>query len=288
MSEISAVDSGTSFEGYIDSWRGEMPGLDALENMRINSRTIIDIAFCSFDFEEEGYLPGLEFAPEPYSNTEALLNISRFVQDLGGIVKLSFGGETYPLFEYLEKQGPIRLAADIANTIKKLSLDGVDLDIEENEGYSDEIVEFVYALRSDLGINSKITLTVRGQDWSAKEWIKKCCEHVTAVTFMKCNIWVPAMGNLVTQIKDDINMYISEWGIPAHKLQLGLLPGFDEKEQFLSVEDAKDLAKFARKEKLAAVVIRDLNNDFEDVTGEGSFVYTHSLEKILGTKRALR
>lgn len=281
MSEISAVTTGSNFEGYIESWAGEFDTVELLDAMPIDSKTVIDIAFCSFDLVKEDPLNGLEFSEVPFLNESTLNTVVSKVHDKGGFVKLSFGGPLYLISDALTEKGPISLAADIANIIKSYNLKGVDLNIEDTNLDSENMIKFLESLRIDLGIAHVITLTVPGQNWSMQPWLTEGLDFIDAITFMEYDIWVPSDSSYVSQIKEDTAVYINEWNIPRDKIQLGLMPGQDNNGHVLSIEDAEDLAEFVLNERLFGVSIWDFNRDFQEGTGEGAFTYTYSLEKIL-------
>lgn len=268
--------SGPNFEGYIESWQGEDANMAALKKMQIDSNTTINISFCSFDFSSGSPIPGLEFT----NNAQALKDIVTYIHSKGGHVKISFGGATYPLAPSLQTMGPEKLAQDIANVVKTYDLDGVDLDIEDHQTDSTSVVEFMKNLNQDLG-STEISLTVPGQDWGAKNWITACAPYVTKLNFMEYDIWIPEGGSVVNRIEEDINTYINDWGIPANKIQLGLMPGKDDVNHNLSLQDAKELGNWAVKKGLAGVMIWDINRDEAGIDGQESLAYTNALEKIL-------
>lgn len=272
-----------NFEAYLESWKGQGADIDALQKMNINPNTIIDISFASFDYSSTsgGPLPGLQFGDRPEKNAAALKAVVDYIHSKGGQVKLSFGGATYALGPYLKSIGPDKLAADIKDTVKTFGLDGVDLDIEDGQSTTSGVVQFIQILRTDLDSSKTITLTVPGQDWTAKDWIVAASQYVDSVNFMEYDIWVPGGGTEVSQIEQDINTYINDWGIPAGKIHLGLMPGPDDQGRTLSIADAQALAQFAISKNLGGVMIWDLNRDFTGAGGQGSLAYTTAIEQIL-------
>ena len=58
------INNETNFEVYVESWKTLEETMSALENMDINSSTIFNISFGSFNFDENGNLQGLALSPE--------------------------------------------------------------------------------------------------------------------------------------------------------------------------------------------------------------------------------
>ncbi len=266
--------SGSDFEGYIESWKGFEAAMEALQNMQINSSTQIDIAFASFEFDDAGNLKGLEMSQAD------LKKLVDYIHSKGGKVKLSFGGATYPLGPSLDKLGSQKLADDIANIVSKLGLDGIDLDIEDGNFDAQKAIDFIHDLRKDMP-DKLISLTVPGQAGVPpfSTLIPGVKNDVDTFNFMEYDIW-PG-DDFVDQIEKDIQQYMSMWGISSKQIHLGLMPGKDDMGHQLSPEDAMKLAKWAKSQNLGGVMIWDLNRDSEDISGQGSMIYTHDIEDIL-------
>lgn len=283
MSPVNPTNNSPIFESYVESWTGEATVMAALEKMNINPQTTINISFCSFAFNSGSALPGLQFAATSQGNAQALKAIVAYVHSHGGKVKISFGGATYPFAQYAAQIGPKQLAADVTNVIKEYNLDGVDLDIEDNESLTSGVVPFMQSLAKDLP-GKTISLTVPGQDWSAQSWITACAPYATSINFMEYDIWQgggdPTKVN-IAQVEQDIMTYINQWGIPAGKIHLGLMPGEDDMQANLTLAQATELAEWAKSQGLGGVMIWDADRDFGGIDGNAPLAYTNAIENIL-------
>jgi chitinase len=286
---VGPTSNDPSFESYVESWSGESTVMEELKKMNINSSTTIDISFDSFDFTSGNPLPGLQFSATPQGNAQALQDIVSYIHSQGGHVKLSFGGATYPLGPSLQAIGPAKLALDIANVVNTYGLDGVDLDIEDPQSMSSGVVPFIQALAKDMP-DKEISLTVPGQDWGAQDWITACAPSVTAINFMEYDIWqgqgAPKGQVNVAQVESDISTYVNEWGIPAGKIHLGLMPGSDDMGAHLTLAQAQQLTEFAKQQGLGGVMIWDANRDFQGLEGNSSLAYTTAIEEILDSSQS--
>ena len=276
------------FEGYLESWNHN--SLQTIEHLNINSQTIVDIAFGNLTFTEEGStitkIGGLEMSLDDFRN---------FIGDIhskGGKVKLSLGGATYPLCQYVRTQADaVNVAQCLAKVVSQFNLDGIDLDIEDTTnnpyyypGFPQIAIFMIEEIRNLLPSTSIITLTVPGGAWF-EPWqtiIPGAKNSVNFVTFMEYNIWIDPSRTFVQQIEWDIAYYQQLWGLTPQKMQLGLMPGKDDLHQNLTLNDAEVLTQFAKAQGLSGVMIWSFNRDYEGQDGQGSGAYGRAIQSILG------
>ena len=297
--------SSNQYETYVQSWSQDT--MAALAKMNINSSTTIDVSFANFDVFQNGKptLNGLEMSP---SDLQSLIN---YVHSRGGHVKLSFGGATYPLSQYMNGQSsgltPGAIAGGIAAIVKQYGLDGVDLDIEDPQGagqpypgFGQDVLQMLKDLNYNLGPNANISLTLEGQSWSPTSWVadlfnpssssglEPAYQYVQHFNFMEYNIWIDPNGqgagkpnSYVQQVEWDLNYYFQHFHIPANQIMLGLMPGKDQMGNDLTLSDAQQLASFAMQTGLAGVMTWSLNLDYESQDGNGSEAYTNAIQNVL-------
>ena len=302
---MSSPVGGPNFTTYLESWSSDKPSpMQVLQTMAANNeitpQTTINISFCSFDFSNAGNpLPGLQLAGNPNDNATALKNIVQFIHSHGGKVQLSFGGASYPLgpcLQDMQTGGSSVIAQHISDILKQYGLDGVDLDIEDNvTSLKDstgqyKVVKFLNYLRSDLGPDKNISLTLRGQDnaggGSISTWGPLCKSYVNTYNFMEYDMWVPQGTSTADQIKADIKAYIA-CGIPPEKIVIGLMPGLSNGGRMnTTIADCQAIVAFVKSMGLAGVMMWDANRDIAgnsvpDGTGCASNKFTQSLEALL-------
>lgn len=276
------------FEGYIESWKQD--SWNALQHLAIQSNTVVDIAFGNFTFTVDNAgditaIGGLEMPLQEFNNFIA------FVHGKGGKVKLSLGGATYPLCQYLRSaQDAPRLAQLIAKAITQFHLDGIDLDIEDSANSPHYYPEFpqnavlmIQDLRQYAPANSLITLTVPGGAWF-EPWqtiIPGAKGSVSFITFMEYNIWIEHGKTFVEQIMWDIGHYQTLWGLTPQQIQLGLMPGPDDLGQNLTLTDAGQLAEWAKDKGLSGVMIWSFNRDYEGQDGQPPGAYGIAIQGII-------
>jgi chitinase len=300
----SLKSSGNQFETYVQSWSPDT--MAALQKMNINSSTTIDVSFANFDVYQNGQpsLNGLQMSSQDFQN---LIN---YVHSRGGHVKLSFGGATYPLSQYMNGQPngltPGAIAGGIAAIVKQYGLDGVDLDIEDPQGanqpypqFGQNVLQMLKDLNYNLGPNANISLTIPGQSWAPTSWVgqlfnpssssglQPANQYVQHFNFMEYDLWIDPNGqgqgkpnSYVQQIEWDINYYVQHFHIPASQIMLGLMPGQDDMGQDLTLSQAQQLASFAMQAGLAGVMTWSLNRDYESQDGNSSEAYTNSIDFI--------
>lgn len=299
-SQLGSVQGKPSYETYIETWDSTtMAAIEALANKTTPPSlegVSINLAFASFGKNPPN--AEISFANLSQSQLKELLDK---VHQYGGEVKISFGGAAHIdpagyqmwLSDYLKDRNDVStLASSITSFLQNYGFDGIDFDIEDRgvaADFPDLAAALIKEIRQKLP-NTDLTLTVPGQPWGQYwvELIQKSVADVDHVNFMEYDIWIDTTGQgtggpktYSTQIQWDINYYISNLGIPPHKIELGLMPGFDDIGNKLTVSDAVALAKWAQSIGLAGVMTWDLNRDYAGLEGAGSEAYSAGIMEAL-------
>lgn len=273
------------YETYIETWSSTtMAAIDDLANKTSPpSLSGVSINIASFGKNP----PQAELTLQNLSQAELKALVDK-VHGYGGEIKVSFGGaaQTDPagygmwLSNFLKTPHDVStLAKNLTSFIQQKGFDGIDFDIEDRgvaADFPDLASSLIKAIRQELP-NTDITLTVPGQPWG-QYWvplIQKSVEDVNHINFMEYDIWIDTSGDgtggtlktYAAQIQWDINYYISNLGIPANKIELGLMPGMDDIGNNLTLNDAVNLAKWAQSIGLAGVMTWDLNRDYAGLDG---------------------
>ena len=275
MSGINPVNSSSSpsFETYLESWDGNwQKALNAfLNDPNFKPGATVDISFGNFTFSTDpsGNITGIGGLQMSLADFQTAIDESHAK---GGKVKLALGGATYGASGHMNAE----TAALAAQTVKQFNLDGLDLDIEDAPNPQDEIA-FIHSLRTDLGPDKSISLTIPGQDSYVYTNILPFVKgDVTQFNIMEYDIWPGS--NYVDQIKADIQSLIAS-GVDPSQINLGLMPGKDDMGHDLSVSDAANLAAFAKSDGLVGVFIWDADRDYQGIDGNPSNAYTDAIEQ---------
>jgi GH18 family chitinase len=296
-----------AYETYLESWDSRWHQvLTGLPPTPLNSPTrydnvIVDIAFASYTFPG---LNGVQFA-NPDADTHTVID---YVHSQNGKVKISYGGASYagPNYFISKTEGwpnniPT-LVAGVTSVVTNYDFDGVDFDIEDSlpatssaEEFADQLFNFLTQVRRALP-NKIISLTIPAQGWGTywKILAKKVAEARTVdyINFMEYDIWVGA-PSYSAQIEADILTYTSPigtfpapnysegWGIAASLIQLGLMPGRDDTNRDLTLDDAKTLTHYAVSNGLVGVMTWDLNRDAGIIDPANPYKYSTAIREIL-------
>lgn len=309
---------GFTYETYLESWDSQWSkALTGLPPIPTGASTtydgvVLDVAFASYNFPG---LNGLQFGNASDVNT-----VIDYVHSQNGKAKISYGGASYAdpgVSFYFITQTPgwpnniPDLATGVAQVVNSYGFDGVDFDIEdanpstasERQQLADQLFSFLQQVRAALP-NKTISLTIPGQGWGTYWQLLAqdvaAAKTVDYINFMEYDIWVntPAAVTYANQIKADIITYTSSvneypgpnysqgWGIPASMIQLGLMPGYDDIGNFLSVSDAQTLTQFAISNGLFGVMTWDLNRDAgtdpnPSLDGASPYAYSNAIRNVM-------
>jgi chitinase len=255
-----------------------------INNSVIKTNTRIILAFASFNFVSKDYIPGIS-----NMNLNDLKKFTDLVHSSGGKVSLSIGGATYTFYgsDLYDKPG------DLANNINELLIncgfDGVDFDIEDSSNivptdFPINAASLINTLRN-LNQSLNITLTTAAQAWSSINYQQKLLNltfgNINAWQPMEYDLWIDSGSTYFEQIKYDINYYINIWSVNPNKIILGLMPGKDDKNINLTLEDALNLTSFAKTTKLQGVMTWTANIDSTGCDGNAKYAYSLGIQTTL-------
>ena len=275
-----------SYSTYITTWNSNpiVQVQDMINNSVIKTNTRIILAFASFNFVSNDYIPGIF-----NMNLDDLKNFTDLVHNSGGKVSLSIGGATYPFYESDLYDKPGDLANNINELLIKCGFDGVDFDIED----SSNVVPNDFAINAASLINTlrninktlNITLTTPAQAWLSINYQKKLLDltfgNIDAWQPMEYDLWINTGSNYFEQIEYDINYYIDNWSVNPNKIILGLMPGKDDNNINLSLEDALNLTTFAKTKKLQGIMTWSANIDSTGCDGNAKYAYSLGIQTTL-------
>lgn len=280
--------SQSQFSGYLEDWAGYTSNMQVLQAMSINSSSVIEIAFASFN-GSGGQLDGMT---ETQAQLTAIIN---YVHSKGGKVNISSGGATQPywLSSALQNSTPSAIAANLAAAVTNYGFDGIDLDIEEPNasalaGFGANAAEFINALRANLGPTVPISLTVPGQCTNQSTYwptmIANSKASVTTVNFMEYYITLSPGNSIVQQAEADMQSYATIFGLSMSQMSMGLMPGTSVPGNVLTIMDATQLAEWAVQVGLGGVSMWDLNDDYSGADGGGgNDEFANVIQAVLNT-----
>jgi chitinase len=282
---------------YITTW-GTDP-LAQVQNMikngAIQSNTSVDIAFASYNWDPSNpnTIPGLG----NLSSAE-LQQIVKLIHSVGAKVNLSIGGanSAYNYYGSTMYGQPWQTATYINNAIHNYGFDGIDFDVEGQASsmpadFATQQAEVINTLRN-LNPHVFISLTLPAQAWGSGDYQQKLLNltigNINTFMPMEYDLWVAPSNTYVQQIQSDVEYYMHNWGIPANKITLGLMPGPNDMKQDLSLQDAIQLSKWAVSQGLNGVMTWDADNDANGIDGNAPYAYTQGIEKVLQSDYAVQ
>lgn len=187
------------------------------------------VSFANWIFNEQGQNMGIQNwleAPPVSDGT-----IQQYVTDIhkqGAKAILSFGGSAYP-FPFSDI--PQNLVSNIVNFVNKFEFDGIDLDIENTDNSSDDILfTFAQSLRnalpSNITMNFSIMSTVPSKNLSP--W-KKIMSNGSSI-FTTIGIQCYNSGDSNYNPTNDVNALI-QMGWKPSQILIGVMPGSDNVNQ---------------------------------------------------------
>ena len=275
-----------SYSTYITSWDKNPYDQvqDMLNNNVIKPNTRVILAFASFNFSSTEYIPGLNNL-----SIDDLIKLTSLVHSNNAKISLSIGGATYLFYDSDLYSRPGDLANNINIMLNKCNFDGVDFDIEDSStnvpsDFSNTAASLINTLRS-LNSNLNITLTTPAQAWAATNYqqslLNMTIGNINAWQPMEYDLWIDPILDYYTQIQYDINYYINSWCVNPNKIILGLMPGKNDLNEDLTLENALNLTTFARNSQLQGVMTWDANIDSKGVDGNAPYAYSLGIESIL-------
>ena len=277
-----------SYTTYVTTW-----GTDPLTQIQdmvnksvIQSNTRIVLAFASFNFTSTDYIPGFNNI-----SMETVQQITNLVHSHGGKISLSVGGATYPFSGSDLYSNPGDLANNINQILINSGFDGVDFDIEDYydnvpSDFANQAASLINTLKS-LNNGLYITLTTPAQAWASgcyqQQLINLTIGNLSAWQPMEYDLWVESGSTYSYQIQYDINYYINTWNVSPDKIILGLLPGSDDTNKDLTLQDALNLTSFAKSLYLQGVMTWDADIDSFGPDGNAPYAYSLGIQSILNS-----
>lgn len=272
VTQTPSPTTGYIVEGYWESWNSQ-DSINTIVNMHSN---VIDISFAKFTaLGNHTYeISGVE------ASADVIKQLVSQAHSLGKKVKVSIGGATYPLAGQLQtSQDAVGMAQAVANYVKLYSLDGVDYDIEDYPPANLQI-ELIQNTRQLLGNSAIISYTPKTPASTTGPYdavIKAAHPYLTDISLMAYDAY-PGYN-----YKDDVSALIA-MGVPASKIVVGLMPGYDDIGVYTSLNDITAVAQYVKTNHLGGVMFWDLNRDHENLTGLGVDAATNAAWKVLSTQ----
>ncbi len=246
-------------EGYWESWNSR-DSVSTIVNMHAN---VIDISFANFvsTGTHTYQIGGVE------SDQATIAQLVSLAHSLGKKVKIAVGGATYHLSDKLTTtQDAVGMAQAIATYVQQNSLDGVDFDIEDYPAPELQVA-LIQNTRQLLGNNALISYTPgtpAATTYPFNQVIQGAHPYLTDISFMAYDYGVNSGYNYQQDVIGLKNM-----GVPASKIIIGLMPGYDDLHVMTSVNDIITAAQYVISQGLGGIMFWDLNRDHENLTGLG-------------------
>ena len=279
-----------SYSTYFTTWDKNPYDeiIDLINNKVLNQNNRLILAFASFNFVSTDYIPGLG-----NMKLEDVQKVTNLVHSNGGKISLSIGGATYPFHTSDLYSSPGTLAANINVLLIKSGFDGVDFDIEDSSSdvpndFINKSASLINTLRS-LNSQLNITLTTAAQAWSSNNYQKNLIDltigNINAWQPMEYDLWVEPSLDYYNQIIYDINFYLTSWNVNPNKIILGLMPGKDDSQKNLTLQNALNLTTFAKSKNLQGIMTWDVNIDSSGVDGNACYAYSLGIQSILNENK---
>ena len=275
-----------TFTTYITTW--DIDPLLQIQNM-INKSAILTnirfvLAYANFNFLNSDNIPGFNDI-----TIDKVKQITELVHLNNNKISLSIGGATNPFTGSTLYTQPGILANNINQILIKCNFDGVDFDIEDENAnipadFTNQLSNVINTLKN-LNNNIYISLTTPGQLLAVAcyqhQLLNLIIGNINAWIPMEYDLWIQENLNYYTQVQYDINYYITNWLIPSNKIILGLMPGQDDINNNLSLQDALNLTSYSIDNNLQGIMTWNINIDSIGVDGNAPFAYTMGIQSIL-------
>ena len=246
-------------ESYWESWNStSTASINAIVNMNVD---VINIAFANFKTTgtHTYAIAGID------CSQTSLTQFITAVHQVGKKVKIAVGGETYPLGPQLQTVADaVGMAQAVAQFVQQNALDGVDFDIEDRPAAALEIA-LLQNTRQLLGNNALISYTPKSPASTTSPWntvIQGAHQYMSYLMIM-CYDYAPGY----TYQADVANLLAM--GVPASKIFVGLMPGYDDLHLMTSLADISAASSYILTNKLGGIMFWDLTLDHDNTTGLG-------------------
>lgn len=253
-------------EGYWESWTSTTPdSIAAIVNMKVD---IINVSFAKFTTtgSHTFAISGIE------CSQAALTSFITAAHQAGRKVKLAIGGATYPLAgQLLTTQDAVGMAQAVAQFVQANALDGVDYDIEDSPAASLQI-SLLQNTRQLLGNSALISYTAKSPASTTHPYREVIIGGYQYVNYISIMAYDYASGYTY---QNDVSTLLS-LGIPASKIVIGLMPGYDDLHVMTSLANITTASQYILSKGLAGIMFWDLNRDLKNTTGLGASAATNT------------
>jgi chitinase len=255
-----------------------------ISNNALTENTRLVLAFASFNFSGNNYVPGLE-----NMTLADIQSLTALVKSRNAKISLSIGGQTYAFTNSDLYSRPGDLAININTVLTLCGFDGVDFDVEDSYNsvptdFSQQMASVINTLRS-INPSLYITLTTPAQAWAPTMYQQSLLNltygNLNAWQPMEYDIWIDPTKTYKDQIQWDINYYINNWSLSPNKIIVGLMPGKDDMGHLLGLQGALSLTSFAKTLNLQGVMTWDANLDSIGQDRNAPYAYTMGIQSIL-------
>lgn len=269
VSEGTPSHSEPVVEGYWESWNSAV-SIETIVNMNVD---LIDISFANFK----------KIAPHVYElagldcDQDTLMRFVSAVHQEGKKVKISIGGATYGLgAQLVSMEDAYGMARAVAHFVHENQLDGVDYDIEDYPAaqFQVALLQFTRELLGEHLLISYTAKTPASTTLPYAEVIRKGHSYLNTISLMAYDF-----GPGYTY-QHDIERLIA-MGVPAEKIVIGLMPGYDDLNVRTSIADIVEAAGYLLDHQLGGIMFWDLNRDHQNSTGLGVDAATNIAWQIL-------
>lgn len=256
-------------ESYWESWNSKDP-ISAIVQMKVD---VINVSFVNFQTTgtHTFTVGGLD------CDIATLQQFIAAAHSAGKKVKVAVGGATYPLAPQLKTtQDAIGMAQAVAQFVNTYKFDGVDYDIEDYPAVDLQIA-LLQNTRQLLGTNALISYTPKAPASTTAPYIgviQAGYQYVDKINIMAYDAY-PGYS-----YQHDV-MDLIQKGIPAAKIVVGLMPGYDDVGELTSLDEIKEAAQFIMSNNLGGIMFWDLNRDYENQTGLGMDAATNAAWSII-------
>jgi len=243
FSQLSAAYGVLWYESYLTSWDPNFQQIAQSLEIPPNSetqQTAINIAFGNFTFQDDDgiVIGGVEVSMQELQDVIAILH------QKGYYVKMAFGGAGCKVSVLLQNEtDATNLANSIAQAVVAFGFDGVDLDIEDWSVDPNLEVDMIAKLRSNLGSNYIISLTVPGNAfWDpVQDAIAGSTSYVDYFNFMEYGITIEPGNSFIGQVYENLENYIDAFSLYSDQINVGFSPVSGDSTSYISVESLAGL-----------------------------------------------
>lgn len=250
-------------DGYWESWNSRDP-LNDIVNMHVD---VINISFANFrttgthTFE----IAGVE------SDLATVRQLVTLAHGLNKKVKIAVGGISYPMSPQLKTTEDARgMAQAVAKYVNDNNLDGVDYDIEDFPAAELQVALLKYSREFlPTKLITYTPMSPASSTYPFNQVIQNGHQYMDYLSIMAYN-YGPGY-----RYQDDVQA-LRSMGVPAAKIVVGLMPGYDDVGVRTTVADISTAANFIKQSNIKGIMFWSLNRDYANETGLGKNAATNT------------